>query len=69
MCVQIAKNYGHNLFYTPSYHCELQPIEGVWSIVKGMVARTGSHPNLLAIRDKLLYTFKKNINFKVIVRF
>ncbi|RGB40515.1 hypothetical protein C1646_687670 [Rhizophagus diaphanus] len=26
--------------YTPPYHCELQPIEGVGSTVKGVVART-----------------------------
>ncbi|PKY40221.1 hypothetical protein RhiirA4_453544 [Rhizophagus irregularis] len=48
--------------YTPPYHCELQPIKGVWSTVKG----TSSHPNLLAISDKLLYAFKKKITSKVI---
>ena len=67
-CVQIAKKYDHNLFYTPPYHCELQLIEGVWSIVKGEVARTGPHPNLLAIRDKLLCAFKKKVTSKAIVR-
>ena len=67
--VQIAKKYDHNLFYTPPYHCELQPIEGIWSIVKGEVARTGPHPNLLAIRDKLLHAFKEKVTSKVIVGF
>ncbi|PKK75021.1 hypothetical protein RhiirC2_774123 [Rhizophagus irregularis] len=51
--------------YTPPYHCELQPIKGVWSTVKG----TSPHPNLLAISDKLLYAFKKKVISKVIVGF
>ncbi|RGB23862.1 hypothetical protein C1646_773893 [Rhizophagus diaphanus] len=41
----------------------------VWSIVKGVVARTSPHSNLLAIRDKLLYTFKEKVTSKIIVRF
>jgi hypothetical protein len=67
MCVEIAKRYYHNLFYTPPYHCELQPIEGVWSTVKGEVARTGPHPNLLAIRDMLLHAFRVKVTSRVIV--
>jgi transposase len=68
-CVDIAKKYDHILFYTSPYHCELQPIEGVWSTVKGEVAGTGPHPNLLAIRDKLLHAFKEKVTSKVIVGF
>ena len=64
-----ATSSDHNLFYTPPYHCELQPIEEIWSIVKGEVARTGPHPNLLAIRDKLLHAFKEKVTSKVIVGF
>jgi DDE superfamily endonuclease len=33
-CVEIAKKHSHQLCYTPPYHCELQPIEGVWAVVK-----------------------------------
>lgn len=66
-CVKIAERYNHQLFYTPSYHCELQPIEGVWAAVKGEVASSGSHPNLLSIRNTLLNAFKEKINSKVIV--
>lgn len=66
-CNQIAVKYGHNLYYTPPYHYELQPIEEIWAVVKGEVARTSPHPNLLAIRNKLLYAFKENINSKFIV--
>jgi transposase len=68
-CIEIAKKYNHNLFYTPPYHCELQPIEGVWSVVKGEVARSGPHSNLLAIRDKLLYAFQEKVTVKVIIGF
>ena len=68
-CVKIAREHGHNLFYTPPYHCELQPIKGVWSTVKGEIARTSLYPNLLAIRDKLLHAFNEKITTKVIIRF
>ena len=67
ICVEIAKRYNLNLFYTPPYHCELQPIEGVWSTVKGEVARTGPHPNLLTIRNMLLHAFKEKVTSRVIV--
>ncbi|CAG8734294.1 uncharacterized protein OCT59_002772 [Rhizophagus irregularis] len=67
-CVEIAKQYGHEVFYTPSYYCELQPIEDVWAVVKGEVARSGPHPNLLSIQNTLLDAFKNKINSKVILR-
>ncbi|CAB4423131.1 unnamed protein product [Rhizophagus irregularis] len=53
--------------FTPSYHCELQPIEGVWSVVKGEVACSDPHPNLLSVRNTLLKAFKEKISSKVIV--
>ena len=39
MIVQLAKQHGHEVLYTPPYHCDLQPIEMVWSQVKGEVGR------------------------------
>jgi transposase len=66
-CVEIAKQYNHQVFFTPPYHCELQPIEGVWAVVKGEVARSGPHSNLLAVRNKLLCAFKENITPYVVV--
>jgi len=66
-CVEIAKKYGHNLLYTPPYHCELQPIEGVWAVVKDEVARTAPHPDLLSIRNKLLYSFREKVTSKTIL--
>ena len=41
-------------------------LKGVWAVVKGEVARSGPHPNLLAIRNKLLYSFKEKVNSQVI---
>ena len=57
----------HEVNFTPPYHCELQPIEGVWSVVKGEVARSGPHPNLLSVRNTLLNAFKEKSSSKVIV--
>ena len=37
-CVEIAKEYGQTVSYTPPYHPELQPIELVWAWVKNPVA-------------------------------
>ena len=37
--VQLAKEQGHEVLYTPPYHCDLQPIEMVCSQVKGEVGR------------------------------
>ena len=66
-CINIAEQYEHEISFTPPYHCELQPIEGVWAVVKGEVARSGPHPNLLSVRNTLLDAFKKKITSQVIV--
>ncbi|CAB4383076.1 unnamed protein product [Rhizophagus irregularis] len=68
-CVKIAKQYEHEVSFTPPYHCELQPIEGIWSVVKGEVAHSGLHPNLLSVRNTLLNAFKKKITSQVIIGF
>ena len=66
-CVKIAEQYEHEVNFTPPYHCELQPIEGVWSVVKDEVAHLSPHPNLLSVRNTLLNAFKEKISSKVIV--
>ena len=66
-CVKIAEQYEHEVSFTPPYHCELQPIEGVWAVVKGEVARSGPHTNLLSVRNTLLDAFKKKITSQVII--
>ena len=68
-CVEIAKKYNHQVFFTPPYHCELQPIEGIWAVVKGEVACSGPHTNLLSIQNTLLNAFKNKINSQIIVLF
>ncbi|RHZ13234.1 hypothetical protein DYB37_011186 [Aphanomyces astaci] len=37
--VQLAKDRGHEVDFTPPYHSDLQPIEMVWAYVKGAVGR------------------------------
>uniref|UniRef100_K3XCE9 Tc1-like transposase DDE domain-containing protein n=1 Tax=Globisporangium ultimum (strain ATCC 200006 / CBS 805.95 / DAOM BR144) TaxID=431595 RepID=K3XCE9_GLOUD len=37
--VEMARAEGHDMVYTPPHHFDLQPIEIVWSIVKGDVGR------------------------------
>ncbi|GFY47478.1 DDE_3 domain-containing protein [Trichonephila inaurata madagascariensis] len=36
---EIAEKFGHKILGLSSYHCELNPIEMIWSQVKGYVAR------------------------------
>ncbi|CAG2253766.1 unnamed protein product [Mytilus edulis] len=39
---ELAKAHGHVVLRLPPYHCELNPIEMVWSDLKGFVARKNS---------------------------
>lgn len=34
-----AKEHGHEVYYTPPYHPELQPIEIIWGVMKNPLAR------------------------------
>lgn len=36
---EIAHRYGHNIIFLPPYHSDFNPIENMWGIVKGYVAR------------------------------
>ena len=36
---QIAAQHGHTVLQLPPYHCELNPIEMVWSLIKSHVAK------------------------------
>lgn len=38
----VAEENDHRVLITPPYHCELQPIELVWEVVKGKVGRQSS---------------------------
>ena len=35
----IIREHGHEILHLPPYHCELNPIELIWSQIKGYVAR------------------------------
>ena len=35
---ETARKYGHKLMLTPPYHCELRPLEKVWSMTKNPIA-------------------------------
>ncbi|RHY81664.1 hypothetical protein DYB35_012998 [Aphanomyces astaci] len=37
--VQLAKDRGHEVVFTPPYNSDLQPIKMVWAYVKGAVGR------------------------------
>ena len=47
--IQLAKQQGHEVLYTPPYHCYLQPIEMVWTQVKGEVGRQDDLSTTMAI--------------------
>ncbi|CEG78407.1 hypothetical protein RMATCC62417_13019 [Rhizopus microsporus] len=50
----IARKYNHMLIFTPPYHCELQHIEIVWSMVKGLVAYSPDlHEAVRNLKEKL----------------
>jgi len=55
---EIADGHGHTIMKTPPYHCECQPIEMLWGMVKNPIA---SNPNMnetyLTLRNRLLDGF------------
>jgi len=36
---RLASEHGFNVLFCPKYHCELNPIEGVWCFLKGFVRK------------------------------
>lgn len=50
---EIAQKYGHEILRLPPYHCELNPIEMIWSQVKGEVARENRTFKLNDVRGLL----------------
>ncbi|RLN74517.1 hypothetical protein BBJ28_00023260, partial [Nothophytophthora sp. Chile5] len=36
--IDMARSRGHDVFFTPPYHSDLQPIELIWATVKGEIA-------------------------------
>ena len=60
--VQLAKQQGHEVLYTPPYHCDLQPIEMVWSQVKGEVGRQYDLSTTMAIVKQHLEAAFEHLN-------
>ena len=51
---EMAKKYGHVVLRLPPYHCALNPIEMIWSKVKGNARSMNSHPgNAAEVVDML----------------
>jgi transposase len=65
-CVEIASSFGHVVYYTPPYHCELQPIEKVWGIAKNSVAATKSDRTIVELRNDLLQEFAKMTSGQIV---
>ncbi|GFQ67084.1 DDE_3 domain-containing protein [Trichonephila clavata] len=51
---EIAKKFGHKILRLPPYHCELNPIEMIWSQVKGYVARGNKTFKLNEIKELVI---------------
>lgn len=68
----IAKKYGHKIVFLPKFHCELNPIEGIWCYLKQYIrARTNQKfPRMIDLliesRDKFLHS---ELSKKLIRRF
>jgi transposase len=55
----MAKKEGHTVIRLPPYHCELNPIELVWSQVKGYVARNNTTFKMEDVRRLVYEAFDK----------
>ena len=60
--IQLAKQQGHEVLYTPPYHCYLQPIEMVWTQVKGEVGRQDDLSTTMAIVKQRLEAAFEHLN-------
>jgi hypothetical protein len=53
---RLAEEGGQTVLFTPAYHSDLQPIELVWSLVKGNVGRQFSNQTTLdLIYERLMH--------------
>jgi hypothetical protein len=55
---KIVEEKGHELIKTPPYHCELQPIEKIWAVVKNQIAAQATgNDSALSLKQKLATAF------------
>ena len=55
---RMAEKHGHRILRTPQYHCELQPIESCWGIVKNF-CRNHCDFTMKGLNKQLHYGFSK----------
>lgn len=55
----IAERFGHKVLRLPPYHCELNPIELIWSQVKGYVARENKSFKLNDVKALVIQGMEK----------
>jgi len=68
----LASKYGYIVTFCPKYHCELNPIEGVWCFLKGYVRRRNDQnfSKLLGLIIESIDAYKKkDLNVKLWHRF
>lgn len=56
---EIFEKAGHNVLRLPPYHPVLNPIENIWGIVKGRVAKRNVNQNINGIKILAEEEFKK----------
>ncbi|EEY59561.1 uncharacterized protein PITG_12133 [Phytophthora infestans T30-4] len=49
---EIARPFGHLVYFTPPYHPELQPIELIWANIKGQIANNPAS-NMDELKNKI----------------
>jgi hypothetical protein len=56
----LAEAGGHTVLFTLAYHCDLQPIEFVWALVKGNVGHQYSNQTTLdMVYERLMHEFNQ----------
>ena len=53
-CVELGKQWGHEVIFTPAYHLDLQPIELVWAVMKGSIGRQYKKGNTFEDIERML---------------
>ncbi|KAG9407384.1 hypothetical protein AC1031_002116 [Aphanomyces cochlioides] len=57
----MAENAGHQVWYSPPYHSNLQPIELVWALVKNEISRQDNHMTTFELVGKRLDVAMANL--------